>query len=84
MFPSTIRKCLWLVFLAPGQVCSTLENMFTGGASDLSDSQSREVLGKPFRHGRMALPLGLHDLQTLQCKKYVFVDQKKKKHWKPT
>lgn len=51
--------------------------MFTGGASDLSDSQSREVLGKPFRHGRMALPLGLHDLQTLQCKKYVFVDQKK-------
>lgn len=57
--------------------------MFTGGASDLSDSQSREVLGKPFRHGRMALPLGLHDLQTLQCKKYVFVDQKKK-HLKPT
>lgn len=45
----------------------------------MSDSQSREVLGKPFRHGRMALPLGLHDLQTLQCKKYVFVDQKKKK-----
>lgn len=51
--------------------------MFTGGASDLSDNQSRKAPSKPFRHGRMALPLGLHDLQTLQCKKYVFVDQKK-------
>lgn len=51
--------------------------MFTGGISDLSDNQSRKAPGKPFRHGRMALLLGLHDLQTLQCKKYVFVDRKK-------
>lgn len=45
----------------------------------MSDSQSRTELSKPFRHGRMVLPLGLHDLQTLQSKKHVFVDQKKKK-----